>query len=214
MRLAIESYITHGGGGKEGEDLTRAKEDLTLKDREIASLKQQLLVKEHEGENVTKNLTTAEEDLIKAREDLTLKDGEITHIKQLLLVKEHEGEALAKAKEDLSQLKADAELKWRETNQLRSEINQAKRELETSRGKIEQLQTEIEKKRDEAYQACNEAESLRRDQDHYKDTLAMKDKQIGFLEGHVSQLTQSISQFALPPSQEEAKAKHWWRFWR
>jgi hypothetical protein len=147
MRLAIESYITHGGGGKEGEDLTRAKEDLT-----------------------------------RAKEDLTLKDSEIASLKQQLLVKEHEGEALAKAKEDLSQLKADAELKWRETNQLRSEINQAKRELETSRGKIEQLQTEIDKKRDEAYQAGNEAESLRRDQDHYKDTLAMKDKQIGFLD--------------------------------
>jgi chromosome segregation ATPase len=183
MRLAIESYITHGGGGKEGEDLTRAKEDLTLKDSEIARLKQQLLVKEQEGEDVTKNLTNSKEDL-------------------------------TRAKEDLSQLKADAELKWRETNQLRSEINQAKRELETSRSKIEQLQTDIDTKRDEAYQACNEAESLRRDQDHYKDTLAMKDKQIGFLEGHVAQLTQSISQFALNPGEEEIKKKGWWKFWK
>lgn len=38
-------------------------------------------------------------------------------------------------------------------------------------------------------------------------------RQIGFLEGHVAQLTQSISQLSLPPSQEEAKAKRWW-FWR
>ena len=30
---------------------------------------------------------------------------------------------------------------------------------------------------------------------------------IGFLRGHVGQLTQSISQLALPPSQEEAKKR-------
>ena len=30
---------------------------------------------------------------------------------------------------------------------------------------------------------------------------------IGSLRGHVAQLTQSISQFALPPSQEEANKK-------
>jgi hypothetical protein len=42
----------------------------------------------------------------------------------------------------------------------------------------------------------------------------MKDKQIGFLEGHVAQLTQSISQLALPSSPEEAKKKGWWQFWK
>jgi hypothetical protein len=33
-------------------------------------------------------------------------------------------------------------------------------------------------------------------------------------EGHVAQLTGSVSQLPLPPSQEEAKAKSWWQFWR
>jgi len=37
---------------------------------------------------------------------------------------------------------------------------------------------------------------------------------ISFLRRHVAQLTQSISQLALPPSQEEAKKKGWWRFWK
>jgi hypothetical protein len=32
--------------------------------------------------------------------------------------------------------------------------------------------------------------------------------------GHVAQLTQSISQLSLQPSQEEAKKKGWWRFWK
>jgi len=31
---------------------------------------------------------------------------------------------------------------------------------------------------------------------------------------HVAQLTQSISQFALKPGEEEIKKKGWWRFWK
>jgi hypothetical protein len=37
---------------------------------------------------------------------------------------------------------------------------------------------------------------------------------ISFLQAHTAQLTQSISQLALPPSQEEAKTKGWWQFWK
>ena len=32
--------------------------------------------------------------------------------------------------------------------------------------------------------------------------------------GHVAQLTQSISQFALKPGEDEIKAKHWYQFWK
>ncbi len=31
---------------------------------------------------------------------------------------------------------------------------------------------------------------------------------------HIAQLTQSISQFALKPGEEEIKKKGWWRFWK
>jgi hypothetical protein len=44
--------------------------------------------------------------------------------------------------------------------------------------------------------------------------LQAKEDEISFLRGHVSQLTQSISQFALKPGDEEIKRKGWWRFWR
>jgi len=37
---------------------------------------------------------------------------------------------------------------------------------------------------------------------------------IGFLRVHVAQLAQSISQLSLPPSQEEARTKSWWQFWK
>jgi len=34
------------------------------------------------------------------------------------------------------------------------------------------------------------------------------------LAGHVAQLTQSISQLALKPGDEEIKKKGWWQFWK
>jgi hypothetical protein len=38
---------------------------------------------------------------------------------------------------------------------------------------------------------------------------------IAFLRGHVSQLTQSISQLSLKPGEEEIKEKgSWWKFWK
>jgi hypothetical protein len=35
-----------------------------------------------------------------------------------------------------------------------------------------------------------------------------------FLRDHVAQLTQSISQFALKPGNEEIKKNGWWKFWK
>jgi hypothetical protein len=48
---------------------------------------------------------------------------------------------------------------------------------------------------------------LERDKAHYQDTVKQKDQEISFLQAHIAQLTQSISQLALQPSQEEVKAK-------
>jgi len=145
-----------------------------------------------------------EDQLMQLQKELDTKTDDFNAQNSDLLVKE----------EELKKIKTDNELKWREISQLRSEIAQAKRELESTRSKIDLLQTELDNRRTEAENARSDAEKLRHDQDHYKDTLAMKDRQIGFLEGHVAQLTQTVSQLALPPSQEEAKKKGWWRFGR
>jgi len=37
---------------------------------------------------------------------------------------------------------------------------------------------------------------------------------IGFLRGHVAQITQSISQLSLKLGDEEIKKKGWWKFWK
>ena len=115
--------------------------------------------------------------------------------------------ALDKAREDLDQ-------RWSEITTLRAEITAIKADLEKTRSAYEKVLITNQELQQSTDQARSEAETLKRDQDHYKDTLAMKDKQISFLEGHVAQLTQSISQFALKPGDEEIKKKGWWQFWR
>ena len=121
---------------------------------------------------------------------------------------------LASTKANLDKAREDLDKRYSEITTLRAEITALKADLEKTRSAYEKVMITNQELQQSADQARGEAEALRRDQDHYKDTLANRDKQIGFLEGHVSQLTQSISQLALPPSQEEARAKSWWQFWR
>lgn len=121
---------------------------------------------------------------------------------------------LDQAIKDRDQARSDADQRWKEANQIKSELNQLKRDMEAARSREDQLRSEIDTARSDKDQSASELVALRRDIEHYKDTMGIKDRQIGFLEGHVAQLTQSISQLSLPPSQEEARAKHWWRFWK
>jgi hypothetical protein len=55
---------------------------------------------------------------------------------------------------------------------------------------------------------------LQHDQAHYQDSIKQKDEMIAFLQAHIAQLTQSISQLSLKPGDEEIKAKHWYQFWK
>jgi len=50
--------------------------------------------------------------------------------------------------------------------------------------------------------------------DEELETMNPKDDEIRSFRDHVAELTQTVSQLALPPSQEEARAKSGWQFWR
>ena len=120
---------------------------------------------------------------------------------------------LDQAIKDRDQARSDADQRWKENNQIKSELNQSKREIEAERSQKDQLRSEVEQARSEKDQASSETVALRRDLDHYKDTLRLKDDEISFLRAHLSQLSEKITP-ALPPGQEEARAKSWWKFWR
>jgi predicted RNase H-like nuclease (RuvC/YqgF family) len=136
---------------------------------------------------------------------------QIADLKDALAEKD---EKIAKKDDELKKTQTELELKWRDFKEARSEASALKREVEASRDKIGRMQADLDKERFDAELARDEVVVLKRDQEHYKDTVANRDKQIGFLEGHVAQLTQSISQLSLKPGEEEIKAKHWYQFWK
>jgi hypothetical protein len=55
----------------------------------------------------------------------------------------------------------------------------------------------------------DEQERLKVTHEKTLEAMTLKDGEISFLRGHVAQLTQSISQFALKPGEEEIKKKGW-----
>lgn len=125
----------------------------------------------------------------------------------------HLTETLAEKSGELEKNRSEGDQRWRELREARSEATQIKRELEIYRTKVDQMQAELDKKRSEAEVANRDMEKARHDRDKLADAIRLKDDEIAFLRGHVSQLSEKITP-ALPPSQEEAKAKHWWHFWR
>jgi chromosome segregation ATPase len=156
-----------------------------------------------EMDRITLGDDTITQEVIILKSQLEKTIGEADHLRGDLQVKEGE----------LTQLKTDAEMKWRETSQLRSEVTQAKRELENLRARADQLQTELDKKRIEAEEARSNSEALKKDLAHFQGTVKMKDEHISFLEATVHQALEKLPK-SLPPSQEEARKKGWWRFWR
>jgi chromosome segregation ATPase len=104
--------------------------------------------------------------------------------------------------------------RWEELKGIRSENTKLKKDLDAAQATIQRLQAELLNKQTEIDQvvglkvelakANTEAEKLR-------EALKSRDEDVEWLKSHVAQLTQ---QLALPPSEEEVKAKHWYQFWR
>ena len=113
-----------------------------------------------------------------------------------------------------AQLRTTNESQWRENQKLKKAEEQAREEVAQIKRSLDALKDQIASTLEELEKARSDMILLQHDQAHYQDTITQKDQQIAFLQAHIAQLTQSISQLALPPSQEEARAKSWWRFWK
>jgi len=104
--------------------------------------------------------------------------------------------------------------RWEELKAVRSENTKLKKDLEASQAATQRLQAELHDKQAEVDRIAALREELiavRTERDKLLDTLKAKDDDVAWLRGHISQLTQ---QLALPPSEEEAKKKGWWQFWK
>jgi len=116
--------------------------------------------------------------------------------------------------QEIMQLRTKESESWQEITKLKSTIKEAN-------STITKLQDENTKLKASCDQFAADLTALREELilskaevDKWKEALKIKDADIEYLRGHVAQLTQSISQLSLKPSEEEIKRKGWWRFWK
>jgi len=124
------------------------------------------------------------------------------------------GADLEEMHRELHQLRTEKEQTWREITNLKRTEEKARNEATQEKTRAEKLQGDLEQAQNALAGAREELAGIKVEADKLKEAMKVKDDEVSFLRGHVAQLTQSISQLALPPSQEEAKKKGWWQFWR
>jgi chromosome segregation ATPase len=115
-----------------------------------------------------------------------------------------------------TQATSEINQRWEETKALKSEITRQKKLLDESQATIQHLQADLLRKQSETDQLGKTREELvaaTTARDKLQEALKVRDDDIAFLRGHLSQLSDKLPK-SLPPSQEEARAKHWWVFWR
>ncbi len=119
---------------------------------------------------------------------------------------------LDKARSERDQARLEADQRVSEINRLMGEISQHKDGLEKARSEVSQFAIAQDKLKSDVNLARDEAEGLRRELEHSEGVIKLKNEEIAFLRSHVHQLSDKIRP-ALPPGEEEAKAKKWWQFW-
>ena len=107
-----------------------------------------------------------------------------------------------------------------ELNKSQTEVMQLKRQISKLENTLLEKNKAIESKAKEVTQAdekVNQAyadlNNARLEAGKYEMAFKAKDEEITFLRGHLSQLSEKLPK-ALPPSEEEAKKKGWWQFWK
>jgi chromosome segregation ATPase len=151
-------------------------------------------------------------------------DQKNSELDQLRITLEQPSTEASNFKNELEQLKTkydqslvEATGRWEELKGYKSEVTKQKKLLEESQATIQHLKDDLLKRQSETDQLDKTREELavaRMEANNLRETISLRNQDVSFLQGHVAQLTQSISQFALKPGEEEIKKKGWWQFWR
>jgi len=116
--------------------------------------------------------------------------------------------------QEMAQLRNTNESMWKENQQLKRSEEKAREDLAQCGRKLREIGDQIAATNTELEKARSDMILMEHDQAHYQDSIKQKDEMIAILQAHIAQLTQSISQFALKPGEEEIKKKGWWQFWK
>ena len=202
--------------------------DLELKTSEVLKLQETVHSLENQLTEATQAKNAVDNSLKEVEQyktKLEQSDAETTQLKSDLAQTQKELEQsrteAASIKDELEQLKTkynqftiDETKRWEELKGIRSENTKLKKDHEASQTAIQQLQTELHNKQAEIDQVVGlkvELATATERADKFRDALKSRDADVEWLKSHVAQLTQ---QLALPPSEEEAMAKHWYQFWK
>jgi uncharacterized coiled-coil protein SlyX len=109
---------------------------------------------------------------------------------------------------------SDSNSRANEVFQKEKRIHTLENQIAEKEKRIESLSKEVLLQRAEGMKFKEELEKAKREATKYEMAFNSQQADIDFLRGHVAQLTQSISQFALKPGEEEIKRKGWWQFWK
>jgi chromosome segregation ATPase len=116
---------------------------------------------------------------------------------------------------ELLQLRTEKEQTWRQITQLQRTEEKARNEAQEALGRLSKIQAELDQATKDNAALNAQLGATMAEAGKLRETMKLKEEEVAFLRGHVAQLTQSISQLSLPPSQEEIKAKgSWWKFWK
>jgi len=118
------------------------------------------------------------------------------------------------AEEDLHNTKLELNNIQTEVMQLKLQISNLDKQIIEKDKTIESESKEVTELKEKINQHYAEVNLAKQEVSKYEMALKTKDDEVNFLRGHVSQLTQTLSQQFLQPSQEEIKKKSWWQFWK
>ena len=156
------------------------------------------------GRNLKNEIDRLNEELMIKTEDAKSLSNRVLQLEERIPTIENK---LAEAKKELDSKALEVFQKDKKIHTLENQIAERDEKIKSRVSELEQINAQIDQIRNQ----LNEAERLK---EKLGSALQAKEDEVSFLRGHVAQLSQSISQLALPPSQEEAKKMGWWRFWR
>ena len=185
IRMAIESNIHRTGEQETIEAVNLQAEAVKLREEAV-------------------NLRTALEEQSRT---IAVKDGELAG----------KDDNIDRLKQQLKDSASQATHQWEELKSIRSENTKQKKLLEEAQATIQHLKDDLLKRQSETdllAKAREELAAARMEADKLKESINLRNQDVSFLQGHVAQLTQSISQLSLKPGEEEIKRKGWWQFWK
>jgi chromosome segregation ATPase len=220
---AIKAYL-HAKGDEWIKEKATLQHQLGDANAERSQLKKLLDYTDTELKAITSSRLSVDTEVTRLRTESEQQKTELERASSEVIQLKQQLDQFADLQNNFDQLKrrydqslSDATQRWEETKALKSEITKLKKQLEESQATNLTLKDDLIKRQSETDLLAKTREELaasKMEAEKLKETISLRNQDVTFLQGHVAQLTQSISQLSLKPGEEEIKKKGWWQFWK